>query len=102
MSSFRYSLLATFVLLNNVVLAQNQACYYPDKLTVSDDTPCDGNAEVSACCPSDSYCMSNGLCFKSGIVSRGSCTDQDWSSGECTSYCRTSKYWKIMYSEMVY
>lgn len=71
-----------------VLLATAQStCWYPDGETKSEtDVPCDPNADVSPCCGSQSYCMDNGLCFDSGSISRGSCTDPSWGDG-CTPYC---------------
>ncbi|KAI5917748.1 hypothetical protein F4810DRAFT_704666 [Camillea tinctor] len=55
--------------------------------------PCDANAEVSACCSQDDYCLSNGLCMiQNGgdgnrlIISQEGCTDPNW-SGPCNNYC---------------
>lgn len=72
-----------------IAFATAQTCYFPDGQTVSTDVPCNTTATASSCCPSDSFCMDNGLCFGSGIVSRGSCTDQSWESEECSGYCKS-------------
>lgn len=72
-------------------VAAAQTCYYPDGLTVSQDIPCNTDASASSCCPSDSFCMDNGLCFGGGVVSRASCTDQSWESEQCADYCKTGK-----------
>ncbi|KAF1348938.1 hypothetical protein BDV97DRAFT_195029 [Delphinella strobiligena] len=86
-------LLPVASLLFQVVLsASSGTCYYPDAKTVSTvDVPCNVNSIASSCCPSDSFCMGNGLCFRAGITSRASCTDQDWNSAECAAYCTTTE-----------
>lgn len=70
-----------FVLLASLTArtsAQNDRnCWYPDGRTETADIPCNPNAAESACCSPDAFCLSNGLCLYSGVVSRGSCT------GEC-------------------
>lgn len=81
----RLRLLAVASLLLRAISAQT--CYYPDGLTISNDVPCNSNAEVSSCCPTGSFCMDNGLCFGGGVVSRSSCTDQAWTSPQCAHYC---------------
>ncbi|KAI0595105.1 hypothetical protein F4775DRAFT_387646 [Biscogniauxia sp. FL1348] len=55
--------------------------------------PCDSNAEVSACCSQDDYCLSNGLCMiQNGgdgnrfIISQEGCTDPNWSA-PCNNFC---------------
>lgn len=51
--------------------------------------PCDPEAEVSACCSSGDYCMSNGLCMDSGsnnCLTQQGCTDSGWST-PCNNYC---------------
>lgn len=35
--------------------------------------------------------MDNGLCFGGGILSRGSCTDENWESDACAGYCKTGE-----------
>lgn len=63
-------------------------CYMPDKKTTAVvDIPCT-NATYSACCPPDSYCLQNGLCLTNLTLSRGSCTDQTWTSPICAQYCQ--------------
>ncbi|KAI1504097.1 hypothetical protein F5X99DRAFT_373433 [Biscogniauxia marginata] len=55
--------------------------------------PCNENAEVSACCSQDDYCLSNGLCLiqnaGSGnryVISQEGCTDPDWPE-PCGNFC---------------
>ncbi|KAF2147129.1 uncharacterized protein K452DRAFT_293602 [Aplosporella prunicola CBS 121167] len=67
----------------------SRTCYYPDELTEAKaDLPCDPMAEHSACCGAGAYCLGNGLCYDSGAVSRGSCTDQSWNDAACPSNCK--------------
>jgi hypothetical protein len=65
-------------------------CYYPNGRE-TDDAACGPNAEHSACCWTNTFayaCLSNGLCLTpSGRITRGSCTDRDWKSRACASYC---------------
>ena len=70
-------------------------CWFPDGTTPTvDQIPCNSSASDSvgsgsACClnhPND-YCMANGLCFGTGIVYRGSCTDKSWNSPACSQAC---------------
>ncbi|KXT11997.1 hypothetical protein AC579_4636 [Pseudocercospora musae] len=82
--SFRRALLVAILTVSRV---HAQQCFYPDG-TLSSDTPCITGSD-SSCCAASSFCMDNGLCFGSGIVSRGSCTDKTWQSGACASYCTT-------------
>ncbi|KAF2152385.1 hypothetical protein K461DRAFT_268342 [Myriangium duriaei CBS 260.36] len=82
-----------FALLFSALLATTaaQTCYFPDKITPSQDIPCNaGSVQGSSCCPADSFCMSNGLCMNGGVLSRGTCTDQTWQSGACTDACTNS------------
>ncbi|KAK3115569.1 hypothetical protein LTR53_004929 [Teratosphaeriaceae sp. CCFEE 6253] len=74
-----------------IAIAHSQTCYLPDGNTIaSNDTPCGGsNATAAACCPADSFCLDNGLCYGEGLVSRASCTDATWDSPACAGYCRT-------------
>ena len=69
-----------------IAAAAAQTCYYPSGLP-STDVPCSSNPGPSPCCPADSFCLANGLCFGEGIVSRSSCSDQSWTDEACPSYC---------------
>lgn len=63
-------------------------CWYPDGETLAiSDIPCNTESSDSACCGPNSFCMSNGLCFGNGVLSRGSCTDKSWNSTECAQFC---------------
>ncbi|KAK4149902.1 hypothetical protein C8A00DRAFT_18484 [Chaetomidium leptoderma] len=71
-------------------------CYFPGG-NESSDVPCDPKAEVSMCCPTESQCLSSGLCLidetgpSQGIsFARGTCTDQNWDSPLCPQHCRIS------------
>lgn len=69
----------------------SQSCWYPDHQTQAQaDVPCDPNADVSACCGPNAFCLSNGLCYIDGTVSRGSCTDKNWGP-ECANVCTDGK-----------
>ncbi|EMC91736.1 hypothetical protein BAUCODRAFT_38871 [Baudoinia panamericana UAMH 10762] len=83
--SARRALSAAFLLITTTA---SQICYYPDGQTISDDIPCGSNGTVSACCPANSLCLDNGLCYAGGIVSRSSCTDATWESSACPRYCK--------------
>ncbi|KAK4221136.1 hypothetical protein QBC38DRAFT_345383, partial [Podospora fimiseda] len=72
-------------------------CYLPNG-HLSDDVPCDPNAEHSMCCPSPDRCLSNGLCItrpdrnNSGpdigdMYARGTCTDPFWGDKRCPQHC---------------
>ncbi|GAW22810.1 hypothetical protein ANO14919_123530 [Xylariales sp. No.14919] len=76
-------------------------CFYPDGSEATGDSPCNPDAEVSACCgsSSDSTCLSNSLCEDgSGRVIRGSCSDQSWSDPACPRYC-LGKLWPLISSD---
>ncbi|KAK0670761.1 hypothetical protein QBC41DRAFT_363816 [Cercophora samala] len=66
-------------------------CYYHGGGESLNDAPCDPDAEVSVCCGRSSSgggCLSNRLCMGvDGRMSRGSCTDKNWSSPECPNFC---------------
>jgi hypothetical protein len=88
---------AFLLVLATAPLAHGAAqCYFPSG-NESSDVPCDPNAEVSMCCPTQSDCLSSGLCLNSGTGSnqgisfaRGTCTDQSWDSPFCPQNCRIS------------
>ncbi|RSL73327.1 hypothetical protein CEP54_000334 [Fusarium duplospermum] len=87
MASFRF-IFAVF-LSSKLVHAQ---CYYPNGQDAPRDTPCQPDAEASACCAEGYICMSTGMCqfvqdTGTGKFARGSCTNQDWSSSLCPNYC---------------
>jgi hypothetical protein len=66
-----------------------RSCYYPDG-TLSPDPPCNTTTTGhSACCTA--LCMSSGLCFDNGLMSRGGCTDPTWKDSACPQYCTDCK-----------
>lgn len=80
------------VLLSSIICSiqaqsTTKQCYYPNKSTSTTDTPCDANADVSACCSPGDLCLANGLCLNYGRLSRGSCTDSTFSSSQCPQIC---------------
>lgn len=68
-----------------------QTCYYPSGLE-SGHVACSSPGSEASCCGASQVCMSNGLCFGDGIMSRGSCTDKDWDSEECSQFCSEGTY----------
>ncbi|KAI1644748.1 uncharacterized protein F4817DRAFT_346171 [Daldinia loculata] len=65
-------------------------CYYPNQQEAEDDSPCNPDADSSACCGGGigNICLSNGLCQgPNGAVIRGSCSDKNWDSENCANYC---------------
>lgn len=78
----------TLLMISSTATAQqqNQTCYFPDG-SESGHLACSSSGTQAACCGDSQVCMDNGLCFGDGIMSRGSCTDQDWNSKECSQYC---------------
>ncbi|KAG4433142.1 hypothetical protein IFR05_011384 [Cadophora sp. M221] len=66
----------------------SSSCYYPSGI-LAPDVPCDTSTTGhSACCGKGASCLSSGLCFNEGVISRGSCTDSDFVDGKCAEYCR--------------
>lgn len=69
----------------------SQSCYFPNGSRAPADVPCSSD-EFTFCCRHNDICMSNGVCLHSGhqpyTISRGSCTDKSWKSGNCPSVCR--------------
>ncbi|KAH6620094.1 hypothetical protein C7974DRAFT_398889 [Boeremia exigua] len=68
-------------------------CYFPNGNAVDSDTACNPNALVSACCYDNQACLSNGLCVSDphdpvkARLHRGTCTDENWKSGNCPRQC---------------
>lgn len=88
---FSSSLPFLITALSLVGRATSQSCWFPDGVTqAQSDVACDSNAETSACCGPNSFCLSNGLCYIDGAVSRGSCTDKNWGPG-CSEFCADGK-----------
>ncbi|KAF2725852.1 hypothetical protein K431DRAFT_290352 [Polychaeton citri CBS 116435] len=71
------------------VLAQaDKTCYYPSGDVSPLDVPCNATATESACCGQNAMCLSNGACFGDGMLSRGSCTKQNWNDAACLQQCQ--------------
>lgn len=69
-----------------IAIARAQTCYYPDGKSIAMDIPCNPDAPQTSCCASDQFCLSDGLCYGGGMVTRGSCTDQNWGPA-CAQVC---------------
>jgi hypothetical protein len=87
-SSLRWVIQASFLFVAATTAAQS--CYYPDG-SLAPDTPCTTTSGHAACCGPAATCLDDGLCFHRGILSRGSCTDENWESEACAGYCRTGE-----------
>jgi hypothetical protein len=91
-STFRIALFAPGLLvLGRIALAQQ--CYYPDQSPIN-ATACFPGVDGSACCPEGAYCLSSGLCFFNGQISRVGCTDKTFASENCPRYC-LGKFLKV-------
>lgn len=73
-------------------------CYYPDGSVASDHVPCFYGTN-SVCCGQGYACLTNKICQATGEklekdganeYVRGSCTDPEWSSRACPSFCKDS------------
>ena len=78
-------------------------CYFINKNRAVDDVPCNTTSTgPSVCCGKNDICLSNGLCYIQGsdgpALSRGSCTDENW-SGDCATSkpCSMSSYYYYYY-----
>ncbi|KAH7308355.1 hypothetical protein BKA65DRAFT_559835 [Rhexocercosporidium sp. MPI-PUGE-AT-0058] len=77
----------TTALINISLATSSSSCYYPSG-ALAPDVPCDTSTTGhSACCGKGVECLSSGLCFDEGVISRGSCTDLDFADGACAEYC---------------
>lgn len=70
-----------------------QTCYFPDGSESPRDTPCRAasSGQASACCAYFDICLDNSLCLAqtgNEVITRGTCTDRSWQSGECPRYCQ--------------
>lgn len=73
-----------------LVSLSTATCYYPSKEKTLNDVQCEPGAKDSACCGRGSICLDNGLCLSQDQpfgLSRGSCTDPDYISAKCPTYC---------------
>lgn len=71
MLPFHFHLIA-FLLASCPLTAQAQQrrakpCFWPDKSSAPEDTPCDPNAEDSMCCGPTDICLSNKMCYVANI-----------------------------------
>ena len=69
-------------------------CFYPNHEIKQIDSPCFPDKDISPCCSDDMVCLGNGLCHneKTGILTRGTCTDRTWKSPYCPQYCLKSSF----------
>jgi hypothetical protein len=81
-----YSLLTILSVSCSIVLGE---CFYPDGTAAPGLVPCNEGAEVSHCCRDADMCLTNGLCFSSGLGStlRRGCTDKNWNKTACPDIC---------------
>lgn len=88
-----YLLVLAFSIL---VRGQGQSCYFRDGSPAAYDTPCSDLTDLPGaavpCCGPGFSCLDNRLCYKvnadkSPNLSRGSCTDRSWQSGNCPQMC---------------
>jgi len=78
-----------------IAFAKAQSCYFPDGKTVATgDVLCPSNGTEASCCPSNSFCLDNGLCYGRGLVTRSSCTDATWGSPACAEYCKPGEVYR--------
>ncbi len=93
MKSFSIPLFAVSAVVGLASAATSaSSCYYPDgSLAPTSDKACNTTTSGhSGCCTAP--CMSSGLCFDNGLVSRGSCTDSTWKDPACPQYCQDCKF----------
>ena len=73
-------------------------CYFPGGNLAIDHRPCDPHAFTSLCCQNGWTCLDNGLCIVTdpitnfanpsvGSSARGACTNPQWNSTACGSFC---------------
>lgn len=80
-------------LLEKAVTVGAQTCYFPDGSVSGRDIPCraPSSDQASACCDFTAVCLDNNLCLDqegNEIVTRGTCTDQQWQSADCPQFCQ--------------
>jgi len=68
-------------------------CFSADGQLAKGAKPCNPTAAHSHCCRDADVCLTNGLCFSSGLgaVVRRSCTDRSWNSTACPRVCTAGK-----------
>ena len=78
-------------------IANAQECYFPNGSPSEFDRPCASvnAAQGVACCNKADICLDNRLCYDQstdGVLSRGSCTDQEWKSSGCSQTCADGRF----------
>ncbi|KAJ5099484.1 hypothetical protein N7532_006485 [Penicillium argentinense] len=66
-----------------------RTCYFPHGNTAANSYPCTSD-DTTFCCGKDNICLSNGYCLDTVqpfVLSRGSCTSQNWGAG-CPTHCQ--------------
>ncbi|KAK4233538.1 hypothetical protein C8A03DRAFT_38742 [Achaetomium macrosporum] len=95
MKAFNPFASSSLVLFTHILLC-HAICYYPSGDVAPQDLPCQDETDQAACCGPAYICLSNGICKSSGLEKqlpnqalyvRGSCTDKDWRSSKCPSFC---------------
>lgn len=96
------TLTVLYIILRATVTIAEIQCYYPEGFTIVPVyIPCNPSALGTpqcalARCRSDpnAYCISNGLCYDNGVLSRESCTDEISGSHDyaqiCTKKCQNA------------
>jgi hypothetical protein len=80
-------------LVTSYLLAQirAQSCYNWEGEELGWYSACDPDADVSLCCGSSDYCMTNGLCMNAGgnqMIAQQGCTDPGYGDNStCGLYC---------------
>lgn len=100
---FTTSLLLLLIL--PLATLQNQTCYFPNQEVADFDIPCTDFTTSDGfvfCCGSGRSCLPEGICSSASgdpYLSRGSCTDQSWSSPSCPQYCTQCRFTHICHYE---
>lgn len=95
--ALQLSLSILVLTLSYISLANGQerkTCYSVNGTPDPAMSACNATAAQSSCCYSDSYCLSNGLCFGQSALygnrlSRVGCTDASWRDPACFRNCKT-------------
>lgn len=86
-SRHNMGLISVLSILSAYLILTHAKCYFPGGKIADSDVPCNSGPGPSACCSDDATCLANGACLNGGRLSRGSCTDINWSSKACFGYC---------------
>lgn len=92
----------TTALLAFATVVASQQCYGIDGSALDKTfTPCNPNAEHSACCASGDVCLSNGLCMSTedvtvGMIFSRGCTDATGKDTACPQQCSGGKYGLVL------